>query len=245
MAKCWYSSLGLELGSDVTLEQLQAIKLYNTRISFEDGKWTLSFSREVDPQPTKLNDYSVGIDLGVKTLAVVSCDGKFYKTKNINKSHKVRRLEKQLKRRQRALSRKQKGSNRVKARLKVAKTYSELRNIRRNHLRQTTRKIVNLLSQRIVLEDLNVQGMLKNNHLAKAISEQNFYEFRRQIDYKSKMQGTKIILADRFFPSSKLCSNCGSKKDKLLLSERTYKCPVCGFELDRDENAARNLEKVV
>jgi putative transposase len=231
---------------DLPLEQLQAMKLYNTRISFSNGKWMLSCSMEVSATTPKLHDFSVGIDLGIKTLAVVSCDGKFYKAKNINKSHKVRRLTKQLKHHQRAFSRKEKGSkNREKARKKVSKVYGRLRNIRRDYTHKVTRKIVNLLPQRIVMEDLNVSGMLKNHHLARAISEQNFSEFRRQIDYKARDMGIEVKVADRFFPSSRLCSCCGNKRETLLLSERVYKCPVCGTELDRDENAAMNLEKAV
>jgi putative transposase len=226
---------------------LMDAKLYNTRVSYSNHKWILSFSAEVQkPLPPVLNDFSVGIDLGIKTLAVVSCQGKFYKAKNINKSHKAKRLEKQLKHLQRAFSRKKEGSNnRKKALWKMQDKYSKIANIRRDNLHKVTTKIVEMLPKRIVIEDLAVQNMMKNKHLAKAISQMEWGTFRTILECKAKERGIEIQVADPFFPSSKTCSNCGNVKEKLSLNERVYKCPVCGLVMDRDENAARNLEKAV
>jgi putative transposase len=220
-------------------------KIYNTRISFSNNKWILSFCTEISKEISKLNNFSVGIDLGIKTLAVVSCQGNFYKAKNINRSHKMVRLEKQLKHQQRALSRKRKRSkNRKKALKKVQKIYSRISKIRHDYTHKVTTKIAEMLPERIVIENLNVSGMLKNRHLARAISNQNFHKFRSQLDYKTKERGIELKVADRFFPSSKRCSSCGGIKQNLKLSDRVYKCD-CGLEIDRDENAALNLENVV
>ena len=232
--------------SNIPLTDLQQMKIYNPRITFSCGKWILSLTQEVDVPVTKLNEYSVGIDLGVKTLAVVSCDGKLYKAKNINRSHKVVRLTKQLKHKQRALARKQKGSaNHRKALKDVQRCYQKITNIRKDHAHKVTRKIVDLKPKTIVMEDLNVQGMMKNRHLARAIGEQGFYRFRQYIEYKAAERGIAIRYADRFYPSSKTCSSCGHVEKDLKLSDRIYRCPVCGLVMDRDENAAKNLEKAV
>ena len=232
--------------SNIPLADLQSTKIYNPRITFSAGKWILSFSKEVSAVPIQLHEYSVGIDLGVKTLAVASCDGKIYKAKNINRSHRVVRLTRQLKHKQRALARKQKGSaNRRKALRAVQKCYQRITNIRRNYTHQVTKKIVDLNPKTIIMEDLNVQGMMKNKHLARAIAEQNFFTFKEFVRYKAEEKRIEFRLVDRFYPSSKTCSSCGHIVENLPLSQRTYRCPVCGLEIDRDENAARNLEKAV
>lgn len=181
------------------------------------------------------NQVTVGVDFGIKDMLILS-DGTVYKNPKALKSNL-----KQLKRLQRSLSRKMKGgSNRYKAQMKVAKKYYKISCIRKNSIHQATIAIVKNYD-RIVIEDLNVKGMVKNHKLAQALSDVSFSEIRRQLEYKCKWNGKELIVANRFFPSSKTCSNCGSKKDKLKLSERIYKCESCGFELDRDLNAARNL----
>ena len=224
---------------------LTGVRLWNTRIKFLKGKWILSFALENESRKPKLSEYNMGIDVGVKSLAVVSCGGRKRRFKNINRSYKVRRLEKQLKHKQRALARKEKGSkNRKKALTAVQNIYGKLKNIRHDYTHKVTTKIVRMLPGVIVLEDLNVQGMMKNTHLAKKIAEQNFYKFRAFIEYKAKEYGVAVKLADRFYPSSKTCSCCGHVLKGLKLSDRVYKCPECGLELDRDFNAARNLEKL-
>lgn len=181
------------------------------------------------------NQVTVGVDFGIKDMMILS-DGTIYKNPKALKSNL-----KQLKRLQRSLSRKHKGgSNKYKAQMKVAKKHYKISCIRKNAIHQATTEIVKSYD-RIIIEDLNVKGMVKNHNLAQALSEVSFGEIRRQLAYKSNWNGKELIVADRFFPSSKNCSSCGNKKEKLKLSERIYKCESCGFELDRDINAARNL----
>ena len=196
-----------------------------------------------------LNDDGVGIDLGIKNLAVCSDAVKY---KNINKSQKVKKLEKQKRRLQRSISRSYeknkrgesycKTNNVIKKKKLLLKRNHRLTNIRKNYLNQTISEIVNRKPRFICIENLNVSGMLKNRHLSKAVQQQGFYEFRRQMEYKSKWNNIQVIIADRFFPSSKLCSCCGKIKKDLKLSERIYKCE-CGNVVDRDLQAALNLKK--
>ena len=232
-------------------------------ISFDGRYWYISVGYEVQQEEAELTGESLGIDLGIKSLAIVSnksaTEIHFYK--NINKSVEVRRLEKKLKREQRKASRKlevniksydkkrrprwirplRECKNLKKQNKKIQLIYKRLTNIRNNHLHQTTSEIVKTKPSQIVMEDLNVRGMMKNKHLSEAIAKQKFYEFKRQIQYKAEMYGIKIIEADRFYASSKTCSCCGHIKKDLKLSDRIYICPVCGAKLDRDLNAAINL----
>src|SRR5215469_10766638 len=167
-----------------------ACKVYNPRVCYESGKWIMTFSMECEQPKPKLNDYCVGIDLGVKNLATISCEGQKSTIPNINKSREVKRLEKRLRREQRKAARREKRSqNQAKAYGQIQKTYAQIRNIRRNHLHQATHKIVSMLPRAIGIEDLNVSGMVKNRHLAKAIQDCNFYEFRRQLGYKAERYG--------------------------------------------------------
>ena len=228
-------------------ERLAGKKFYNARVKFENGKWLLKCAVEVMPEEPEiiLRDMNMGIDVGVKSLAVVSCGGRKRVFRNINRSHKMKRLTRQLKHHQRALSRKKKGSkNRLKARYKVQKIYGRIRRKRHDYIQQTARKIVNMRPKAIVLEDLNIQGMMKNRHLARSIAEQNLYLLRILIESKAKGLGITIKFADRYYPSSKKCSGCGHIKNDLKLSERIYKCPECGKVIDRDFNAAINLERL-
>ena len=196
----------------------------------------------------QLNNEGIGIDLGVKDLAVCS-DNSIYK--NINKSQTVKKLEKQKRRLQRSISRsyemnKKKGkycktNNVIKKEKLLLKVNHRLTNIRENYLHQTTTDIINRKPRFVCIEDLNVSGMMKNKHLSKAVQNQGFYEFHRQLEYKCQAKGIKIIVADRFYPSSKLCSCCGNIKKNLRLSDRIYKCG-CGNVIDRDFQAALNLK---
>ena len=231
-----------------TSEQLPMdTKYYNPRITFDGKYWYLSVSMEEENEYEELNNESLGIDLGIKELAICS-DGNIYG--NINKTVKVKKLEKRLRRLQRKVSRKyqnnKEGStfvktcNIIKLEKQIKLLQRRLSNIRKNHLHQTTTSIVKTKPRRIVIEDLNVKGMMKNRHLAKAIQKQGFYEFRKQLEYKSKRKGIELIIADRFFPSSKTCSNCGTINKGLKLSDRIFNCD-CGFSLDRDLNASINL----
>ena len=191
----------------------------------------------------------IGIDLGVKELAVCS-DGKKYK--NINKTKKIKKLEQKKRRIQRSIARKyeknKKGESYWKTKkLKkseetLLKINHRLTNIRQNYLHKTTSEIIKREPSFICMEDLNVRGMMKNKHLAKAVQEQSFYEFRRQISYKGEWKGIKVIFADRYFPSSKKCICCGHIKKELKLSDRIYQCE-CGNVIDRDYQAALNLKR--
>jgi putative transposase len=238
-------------------------KYANPHISFDGRYWYLSVGYEVQQEETELTGGSLGIDLGIKSLAIVSnedaTETHFYK--NINKSAEVRRLEKKLKREQRKASRKLESNikshdknrhpiwirplrecrNLDKQNKKIQLIHKRLTDIRNNHLHQTTSEIVKTKPSQIVMEDLNVKGMMKNKHLSEAIAKQKFYEFKRQIQYKAEMYGIKVIEVDRFYASSKTCSHCGNVKKDLKLSDRIYVCPVCGAKLDRDLNAAINL----
>ena len=182
-------------------------------------------------------------------MAICS-DGNKYK--NINKTHEVKQLEKKKRRLQRSISRKyeknKKGGsycktrNIIKSEKKLLKITHRLTNIRYNYMHQTTSEIIKREPSFICMEDLNVSGMMKNRHLSKAVQQQCFYEFRRQIEYKATWNHIPVIIADRFFPSSKLCSCCGVIKKDLKLSDRIYKCK-CGNVIDRDYQASLNLKR--
>ena len=228
-------------------ENLTDIKFHNARVKFENGKWLLKCAVERLPEESKiiLRDVKMGIDVGVKSLAVVSCGGHKRVFKNINRSYKMKRLTRQLKHHQRILSGKKKGSkNYLKEKYRVQDLYGRIRRKRHEYTKKTAAKIVSMKPKVIVLEDLNIQGMMKNRHLARAIAEQNLYLLRTLIESKSAKFGIKVKFADRFYPSSKTCSNCGHVKNDLKLSERIYKCPECGSIIDRDFNAALNLERL-
>ena len=226
-------------------------KYYNPRIKFDGLNWWLTVGIEFEENIKTNQNYKdgIGIDLGIKNLAICS-DGNIYK--NINKTKKVKQLEKKKRRLQRSISRKyennKKGEsycktrNIIKGEKKLLKLNHKLTNIRTNYLHQITSEIVKREPSFIVIEDLNVKGMMKNRHLSKAVQEQKFYEFRRQITYKSERNNIKLIIADRWFPSSKLCSCCGNIKTDLKLSDRIYKCE-CGNVIDRDYQAALNLKQ--
>lgn len=229
-------------------------KYSNPRVTFDGLNWWLSIG--VEEVEAKNQNYTegIGIDLGVKDLAVVSSGQKF---KNINKLSKVKKLEKRLKRLQRKLSKKyelnkiqieggefryRKTNNIKKLEFLVLKAHRRLKNIRHNYIHQITTSLVKTKPEYVVMENLNTCGMLKNRKLSKAVQEVTFHEFKRQMGYKCAWNGIKFILADRFYPSSKTCSRCGAIKDKLSLSERTFICDECGYEIDRDLNASINLK---
>lgn len=244
------------------LPKLQKGKKYlSPRISYDGKYWYISIVIEITQKKVVLTDESLGIDLGVKNLAVCS-NGKVYK--NINKSYEVKRIEKKLNRKQRKLSRKIESNiknykiikghrspiykkplkeckNIQKQKKEIALLYKRLTDIRNNYTHQVTTEIVKTKPSRIVMETLNIKGMMKNKHLSKAIADQKFYEFKRQIQYKSALYGIEFIEADKWFPSSKTCSCCGNINHNLKLSNRTYKCIKCGLIIDRDYNASINL----
>ena len=224
-------------------------KYMNPYCSFDGKYWYLSFNVEVDENQVNLNkNLSIGIDLGIKDLAICS-NGMVFK--NINKTKSVKKLKKKLKRLQRQVSRKYelnkegnkyiKTNNIIKLERQIKLLYRKLSNIRNNHIHQATSKIVKLHPYRVVMEDLNVSGMMKNRHLSKAIAEQCFYEFIRQMRYKCEFNGIEFVQVDRFYPSSKTCCCCGHIKKDLKLKDRVYVCKECGLIIDRDKNASINL----
>ena len=223
-------------------------KYMNPRFTYDGLYWYISVGIEVDDNTTYPSNDGIGIDLGIKNLAVCS-DGNIYK--NINKTYKIKKLEKRKRRLQRSVSRRYeenkkggsycKTSNIIKGQKELLKVVKRLTYTRQNYLHQTTSEIIKRKPSFICIEDLNVSGMMKNRHLSKTIQQQGFYEFRRQIKYKSEWNNIPLIIADRFFPSSKLCSCCGTIKKDLKLSDRVYKCE-CGNIIDRDFQASLNLK---
>ena len=224
-------------------------KYMNPRITYDGLHWFVSVSIDVEDNTDIPSNEGIGIDLGLKDLAVCS-NGNIYQ--NINKTNKVKKIEKRKCRLQRSISRKynmnkrgesyKKTSNIIKREKELLKVIKRLTNIRHNHLHQITSEIVKRKPSFICIEDLNVSGMMKNKHLSKAIQQQGFYEFRRQIQYKSEWNNIPVIIVDRFFPSSKLCSCCGMIKKDLKLSDRIYRCE-CGNIIDRDFQASLNLKR--
>ena len=231
------------------------VKYSNPHISFDGKYWYISVGVERELPKVKLTDKSIGIDVGVKDLAICS-NGMIFK--NINKTKEVKRLKKVLKRKQRKVSRKydinkikkggenrcqfKKTNNIIKLEKEIRLLHRRLTNIRSNHIHQATNKIVKIKPSRVVMETLNIKGMMKNRHLSKAIAEQCLYEFKRQIQYKCKKYGIEFVEADKWFPSSKTCSCCGAIKKDLKLKDRVYQCS-CGLKIDRDLNASINLSR--
>ena len=216
-------------------------------VSIKADRYYVSVLIEIpDNRIANNSNEGIGIDLGLKDFAVVS-NGTSYK--NINKSAKLKKLEKQLIREQRSLSRKyenvKKGgstqrANIQKHRLKVQKLHHRIDNIRTDYINKTIAEIVKTKPSYITIEDLNVSGMMKNKHLSKAVASQKFYEFRTKLQAKCNENGIELRVVDRWFPSSKTCHCCGAIKKDLKLSDRTFTCD-CGYIEDRDFNAALNL----
>ena len=201
-----------------------------------EDKWYISIAVEIHKDMTfpKTGKF-VGVDLGVKDIAITSDGRKFANPRWIHKSEKkLKRLNRELARRQRASKR------RERTRLRLARQHAKVANQRKDWLHKITTYLVRN-NDVIALEDLNVRGMVKNRNLAKAITNVSFGEFNRQIEYKTQMYGKQIYRVDRFFPSSKTCSVCGCIKDKMPLNVREWTCPDCGAHHDRDINAAQNL----
>ena len=230
------------------------IKYNNPRVTYDNKYWYLSVGVEVNKKEEELTNISLGIDLGLKDLAICS-DGKIFK--NINKTKKVKKLEKKLKQKQRQISRKYE-INKIKkeggVRCQFIKTnnieklentikliHRKLNNIRNNYIHQVTTSIVKTKPYRIVIEDLNITEMMKNKDLSDLVRKQCFYKFRKYLIYKSELNRIELVIVDRFYPSSKTCSQCGFIKKDLKLKDRAYKCPHCGAVIDRDYNASLNL----
>ncbi len=229
--------------------------IQNPRIKFDGKYWYLSYSYEIKSEQIVSERDILGIDLGVKDLAIFS-NGEHYR--NINKDKTVKVLRKRLKHIQRQISRKyeanavtdkngkkiyHKTKNIEKLEQAERLLYRRISNIQKTYMYEVINSAVRNKPQNIVLEDLNVKGMLQNPRLARAIQEENLSRFRQILTYKCERYGINLVIADRYYPSSKRCSCCGNIKSNLKLSDRVYKCEVCGLIIDRDYNAALNLEK--
>lgn len=220
----------------------------NPRVVFDGKYYYITFCVEIDIKQKENTSKIIGIDLGIKSFAVCS-DGTVYK--NINKTHTVKKLNKKLRILQRCVSKKYlknktgnkfiKTTNVIKLEHKIKLIHRRIKNIRENYIHQITTNLVKTKPSRIVVEDLSIKGMLKNKYLSKAIAEQCFYKFVSVLGYKCDWNNIELLKADRFYPSSKKCSCCGSIKKDLKLKDRTYKCSSCGLAIDRDFNASLNL----
>ena len=239
-----------EKGYIPTTKQGYVIK--SGTISYKAGRYYVSVLIDVpEVEKSELNDFRLGIDLGIKEFAVIS-NGTV--KKNINKSTRLKKLEKQLKREQRCLSRKyedlKKRNKKMKGEatrqniqkqvLKIQKLHQRIDNIRTDYINKTIAEIVKTKPSYIVIEDLNVKRMMRNQHLSKAVASQKFYEFRIKLEEKCKKLGIELRIVDRWYPSSKMCHSCGCIKKDLKLSDRIYRCH-CGYVEDRDFNASLNL----
>ncbi len=215
-------------------------RILSATVRREANRWFVSLTVEVHrPDPVPVEGPVVGIDRGLTNLAVLSDGCIIESPKALTKGlRKLRRLSKEV-------SRKQKGSNnREKAKLRLARQHRKIRNQRNDALHKATTHLARTKPV-IVVEDLNISGMIRNRHLSRAISDMGWGEFHRQISYKTAWYGSQLVVADRFFPSTKTCSKCGEMEKEVPLSKRTFGCGACGIEIDRDLNAAINLEHYV
>jgi putative transposase len=226
-------------------ELLNGVKVLSATISERAGRWFVSLQVEEELPETTATGEPLGVDLGVTTMAVCSNGDRYENPKALTKALK------RLARLQRELARRKKGSrNRVKTKARLAKLHYRIANIRQNALHQATSAIVARTkpdAERpsvIVMEDLHVAGMMRNHSLARVIGEVGMGAFGRQLEYKTAWSGSRLLKADRWFPSSKQCSRCHQVKETLSLSERVYHCAGCGQVIDRDLNAAINLEQL-
>ncbi|WP_432646320.1 RNA-guided endonuclease InsQ/TnpB family protein [Mitsuokella sp.] len=261
--KIWRHKLMIPTLKQVKLKEYGylpvGIAIISGTVSYQAGRFYVSVVADVDKKSKYNNDLEasyhpqdegVGIDLGIKDLAIVSNGQSF---KNINKSSKVRRLEKQLRRMQRQLSRKyefrkKKGgvpaaasANIDKQKIKVQKLHQRIEQIRENHENKAIHEIVKQKPSFITVEDLNIKGMMKNRHLAKAVAAERFHSFLSKLKRKAEVIGIEVRVVGRFYPSSKTCHACGHIHKGLKLKDRVYVCPKCGYTADRDLNAALNL----
>ena len=226
-------------------------KFMNPYCVFNGKKWLICFGMDISENQVnfeKNENLKIGIDLGIKDLAICS-NGMVFK--NINKTKRVERLKSKLKHLQRSVSRKYeqnkqgdkyiKTNNIIKLEKQIALIYKRLADIRDNHMYQSINTILKKRPYKIIMEDLDVKRMMKNKHKAESIAEQRFYKFISTMKYKCEWHGIEFVQANRWFPSSKTCSNCGNIKKDLKLRDRVYICPKCGLIIDRDINASINL----
>jgi putative transposase len=217
-------------------EPLPVTAVHNCVISRQADRWFIAVKYEIEKPIVSSDRTTVGVDIGIKQLAVCS-DGKVFSNPKAYK-----RISKLLKRYQRRISKRVKGSkNRTKAIRKVANIHAKVSNIRQDAIHKLTHYLAKNHSE-VIIEDLQVKAFLKNHKLAGAIADCGMYEFKRQLEYKTEKFQSKLILVNRFFPSSQICSDCGTHRHKMPLKSRIYHCPECGYTADRDLNAAKNIE---
>lgn len=226
----------------------EGLNYQNPRITFDGIDWWLSVGLPIEIEQYELTDEIIGIDLGLKELATCSNGMVFY---NVAKSNGYQKVNKSLKQKQRQISRKYemnkqgnkfiKTSNIKKLERRVQKKRIKLNNIKKDYFHKSSTALVRTKPKAIVLEDLNVAGMRKNKHLSHSLQETSISTFKQMLISKAESHGIEVVLADRFYPSSQICSHCGNRRS-IKLSERTYKCPTCGLEIDRDLNASINLK---
>ena len=226
----------------------EGLNYQNPRITFDGIDWWLSVGLPVEIEQYELTNEIIGIDLGLKELATCSNGMVFH---NVAKSNEYQKVNKSLKQKQRQISRKYemnkqgnkflKTSNIKKLERRIQKKRIKLDNIKKDYFHKSSTALVRTKPKAIVLEDLNVAGMRKNKHLSHSLQETSISTFKQMLISKAESHGIEVVLADRFYPSSQLCSHCGNRRS-IKLSERTYKCPVCGLEIDRDLNASINLK---
>lgn len=241
----------LKYQSSHSMPRGRGIRFYESSISYSsNGKWILSVSLQCESQAVELTDNAMGIDLGIKELAVVAYGDKQLAFPNINKSAAMKQKERRLKHLQRNISRKyrqhgnyNKTKNILKEEAKAAKAMAHLKNIQTDYLHKTTHTLVELRPCVVTMENLGIMNMLKNRCIAKHVARQQLNEFIRQMKYKCEYFEIPFVQVDRFYPSSKTCSCCGAIKKDLKLKDRTYECTECGLRIDRDYNAAINLMK--
>ncbi|NEO58201.1 MAG: transposase [Okeania sp. SIO3B5] len=218
-------------------EPLPSSATHNCVISRTADKWFIAIKYELEKPSIKADRPSVGVDIGIKELAVCS-NGTVFKNPKA-----YRKMSKRMKHLQRSVSKKQKGScNRKKAVSKLAKLHARIANIRKDAIHKLTTYLAKNHSI-VKIEDLSIKAFLKNHKLAGAIADCGMYEFKRQLEYKTEKFSSKLVLVDRMFPSSQICSNCGNHRHKMPLKERVYICPDCGHAEDRDLNASKNIER--
>lgn len=221
------------------------VKYLNPRISYDGIKFWLSIGCVVEDITNNLpKTEPIGIDMGVKTLMVCSNRMNFNRVNTKKERKKLKRLQRRASRYYDKMMKAKsfdKSKNLLKLEALILKQHQRITNIRKNNIHQATTKLVKLNPKAIVVEDLNVKGMMKNKHLSEKIADCSFYEIYRQLEYKCRWNNIEFIVADRWFASSKICNHCGYKKPKLSLSERVYECECCGNTIDRDYNASLNL----
>ena len=226
----------------------EGLNYQNPRITFDGIDWWLSVGLPIEIEQYELTDEIIGIDLGLKELATCSNGMVFH---NVSKSNEYQKVNKSLKQKQRQISRKYemnkqgskfiKTSNINKLERKIQKKRIRLQNIKKDYFHKSSTALVRTKPKAIVLEDLNVVGMRKNKHLSHSLQETSISTFKQMLISKAESHGIEVVIADRFYPSSQICSHCGNRRS-IKLSERIYKCPICGLEIDRDLNASINLK---